>query len=290
MFKLFDSKTIFTKLILTFCVIALIWNISLTYENDRLVSKLILQTQLFTFCHQLELNNVVEAVEKIAMSAMKNDIHHLDLITEVMENTLIIEKTLQTLQKRIIEKNPIKDIEKIKKANFLIHNQTWDYKGSGTHIKLNNKHYVLTCAHLSKENTDEMVITVNDNEIYCLELIKINEKKDLALYSIDKNNLPYLELSEDTPKEGSEVAIIGNPMIYDDIVTDGIIAKIFKDYYIVTNIAYYGSSGGALLYKGKIIGVVSMIETYCNLKRYNFVNLTRCINIVVIREFLEGIE
>ena len=295
--KLFDPKRILIKVLLLICILLMVYNnnlitsnLELTHENGKLISKLIRRIDMFEFCYKLDLETIFKTIAEVGEFSIETNKGQIEIIKNITENISAMGEILHKFKEKLKEHEPIDDIENIKKANFSITNLINGYYGSGTHIKINNKNYVLTCAHLLKKETDEMITIVDDGKIYWLKLVKIDKRNDLALYSIAKNNLPYLKISKETPKEGSEVIIIGNPAGYNNVVTNGIIFKKTKINYTVTNLTYYGGSGGALLHKGKIVGVVSMIETFYNVKRHQYLNITKCINIETIRGFLEGIE
>jgi hypothetical protein len=55
------------------------------------------------------------------------------------------------------------------------------------------------------------------------------------------------------------------------MITDGIIAQIDKSNYIVTNKVYFGNSGGALIYDGKIVGVLSQIAAFTQITPWGIV-------------------
>jgi len=290
MFRLFDPKRVFIKIILFFCLLALVGNIILIDENARLTSRLIRQIDMFEFCYKLDLENIFKTMAELGEFAIVTNRNQVETIINITESISLIEKRLSEFKEKLKEHEPIDNIEKIKQSNFLISNLIEGYYGSGTHIKINGNDYILTCAHLLDKETAEMIATDDDQKIYWLKLVKIDKNNDLALYSMTKNNLPYLKISKENPKEGKEVVIIGNPTGCNDVVTNGIIAKKLKKIYVISNLAFYGNSGGALIYKGEIIGVASMIDTRFHIKQHQYVNYTIGINIETIREFLEGIE
>jgi len=217
------------------------------------------------------------------------------IATSTVETGRTINKEIEKMQEsadrlaKLIHPNIVKNIESIKKANLLILNMTRGCTGSGTHIRIKNQDYILSVAHLIDDENDILWAIGDNKEKYNLSIVKYNEATDLALFKINKAcpELPYLEISEEFPIEGSEVLIIGNPAGETDIVTEGIIAKVDSLHYTVTNLVYYGNSGGALLYKGKIIGVVSQLD--CKIKPPVYVNYGKCVNLTIIKEFLKEI-
>jgi S1-C subfamily serine protease len=236
-----------------------------------------------------------------------NQIYDLfDLLKETTESTIRNEKGLIEIAKYIqeLERNlnktterfkqvkhlDVKDIEKLKEANLVVYNANELRAGSGTHIKIKGNSYILSVAHLVKDKTNEIYGITDDGTFRPLELEKIDKDKDLALFKIrGVENTAYLEISEESPQAGSEIVVIGNPASLEDVITDGIIAKITKEGYIFTNTIFFGNSGGAVLYKGKIIGVASQLRTYINFPVV-FVNFGYSSNLESIQNFLKYIK
>jgi len=173
--------------------------------------------------------------------------------------------------------------EEIRKANVYIVNLTEKIMGSGTHIKIGDTHYILTCSHLQKEEETLWVIEGKLNR-FNLTLVKKSKKYDLALFRINNfESRPYLELAGDLPKVGSRVFLVGNPSGINDVVTEGIVAKISIDKYLISNKTYFGNSGGCLFYKGKIVGVMS-----CGYF-FKSVNYGMAVKHKIIMRFLDGV-
>ena len=228
-------------------------------------------------------NQVKELVEIVGKSLKKIDIYEKHLNSQVSE------------LKEDVEKLSFKtDASIIKQANVLIHNLTIGVTGSGTHIKINGQSYILTVAHLTDYQDDELIAVLDNEEEYSLFLIKIDVDNDLALYKINLEiDLPYIEIADEFPEEGSEIIVIGNPAGLTDVITNGVIAKIEEENYFVTNIAYKGNSGGAILYNSKLIGILSRVGIF-RYQRYNrpplLVNYGWSVRFESIKEFLEGVE
>lgn len=257
---------------------------TLTIENDY--------SQLeIDGLQQIEIKNLTKFLTELGILTTENDERQLKLTGDIIEvikgiqdNQFKIKKELKT-KKRI----NLDNVEEIKKANVLLYNTTAGFDGSGSHIVIKDKHYILTCAHLVKDEEDFVWVVLDEGSWHPLGLVKINKSKDLALFEIFMvDNLPYLEISDEFPKEGSEVVIIGNPADLTDIITDGVIAKVKNKGYLFTNKIYFGNSGGAILYKGKIVGVVNKIGVHYQLPV--IVNYGYGVRLEIIKEFLGGIK
>lgn len=218
----------------------------------------------------------------------------------------------KSLQKSI---NYLKDhtlpplYEQLQEANYMLTNTTVGVLGSGTLIKIKDKYFILTCAHLTNKETDFIwAENTISNNTYPLQLIKIDKKNDLAIYRIyinmfeDEKNIIYCDLGEEEPKVGENVYAIGNPSGWEDILTSGIIAKKDNNTYLFTAPIFFGNSGGALIYKGKIAGVnIAMLSSiqYMGIQGdflqgffpyFQDIGFGVSVRLKIIKKFLEGIE
>lgn len=156
-------------------------------------------------------------------------------------------------------------VDRFKRANYEIYNNTVGCYGSGTHIRIKQTDYILTCAHVVKSNFDELIAVDDNSAIHKLYLAKINRSMDLALFWIKTpNDSEPLYISQEEPNVGSRIKTIGNPSHLVDVITEGTICKKSGIYYFMTNKIAGGNSGGAILYKGKVVGVVTQIRYFGN--------------------------
>lgn len=261
------------------------------YGTGSLLKQVENQVDIYGINTQTNLTEIYNKVIDIAIDNINRDALILDIIKIINSKLENVKKENEKLKKDITyyQGLDVKDIEKIKQANLYILNDTVGISGSGTHIKIKGKSYILTCAHLFEEVTDTMYAIEDNGHWTGVKILAYNKKIDLALLTVD--NLiqqSYLEIADKAPKEGSKVMVIGNPAGLLDVVTDGIVAKRNDIHYLITNTTYFGNSGGALLYDGKIVGVMSQLVTYFNFPC--FVNYGLSVNLEQIHEFLEGIE
>ncbi len=246
------------------------------------------QIRMFELDRREQIYDLYEALSTTMDVTITNAVGLLDLAKEVKDLKIILIKTSKDMKK--LKRIDLPNIKNIKEANLIIRNITAGVSGSGTHIKIKGNSYILSVAHMIDKKTDKMYGIINDGTKYPLILEKIDKKNDLSLFKIKGiNDLPYLELSKESPKAGSEIVIVGNPDSLEDIVTEGIIAKITKKGYIFTNLVFFGNSGGAILYKGKIIGVVSHLKTYLSFPVV-YVNYGYGCNLKAIKHFLRYIK
>jgi len=262
----------------------------LTYNNVLALKHIEKYIDIQTFGHQKQIEDIYDFLKILTENIIITDTIEAELLIKIIDNMGILKNSQIEIENKIKEVKTIdlENIENIKKANLIIINETTDCMGAGTHIKYDNKNYVLSCAHLINEPTDLIIAIENkNNEEILLELVHYDKDYDLSLFRMTKcvKHIPALEISEEFPEVGSEVIVIGNPDMFEDLVTDGAISKIKNKIYIMTNKVYCGNSGGAVLYKGKIVGVLSAMQIMFNFPQIE--NFAIAINLKTIHRFLE---
>lgn len=209
------------------------------------------------------------------MKKLLKRIGMIAVVTVVMTTLIYSSVVLTTATNRItfnnnklsmflsyFERTEVVNIDEIKEANVVIYNKTMGAGGSGTSITYEGKQYILSCAHLIGKATDKIVAVDNNKKVYELALVKQNKALDLSLFIISKNDLTTLQLAEENPKEGSKTVVIGNPAMIEDVVTNGVVAKVKWLFSYYTNVIYCGNSGGAVLHKREVVGVATQIKAF----------------------------
>ena len=139
--------------------------------------------------------------------------------------------------------------------------------GSGSGIIYSEDGYIITNYHVI-ENATSVTITLSDGSEYDAQIVGSDSTSDLAVLKVDANNLPAADLGDsDELQIGELVVAIGNPLGYENTVTDGIVSGLNRqltDYtdamtLIQTNAAINsGNSGGALVNSaGEVVGINS---------------------------------
>lgn len=173
--------------------------------------------------------------------------------------------------------------ENLVKANVIIANVTKGCAGSGTHIKINEKVYILSCAHLD-DPTDTFFVKERD-EYRPIKLIKVNHAVDLALFEYIGSypDLVAVSVATREPRVGDRIWAVGNPAMLEDAITSGTLVRKMGFEYLIDAKIYYGSSGGGLFNtKGEVIGVnVKMIAN-------PIYALGISVNLSTIKDFLAG--
>ena len=207
--------------------------------------------------------------------------------TRILQKISELTKEVRNFDYHTVQFRDNKECAKYLDANVEIYNTTASAKGAGTHIKIQDVSYVLSCAHLLKDDSDVMTAYDNDRNTYILVLVEQNKDMDLALFKIlFAGNLPYLELGQNEPPIGSEVLIVGNPNGFTDIITSGLISQYYQDGYLVENKVYFGNSGGALIYKDQIVGVLNSLYSVSH--DNVTISYGHAIGLPIIEDFLRG--
>lgn len=139
--------------------------------------------------------------------------------------------------------------------------------GSGSGIIYSKDGYIITNYHVI-ENATSVTVTMSDGTEYDAQIVGADSTSDLAVLKVDANGLPAADLGDsDKLQIGELVVAIGNPLGYENTVTDGIVSGLnrqLSDYtdamtLIQTNAAINsGNSGGALVNsKGEVVGINS---------------------------------
>jgi len=248
----------------------------------------------------------LESVIKIEQELIKTDI---DLYRNLKQIVKTLRENILKLKKLAVLLPP--DYNFLEKANLNIINYTQGTSGSGTLIKIKDKFYVLTAAHMI--GTDNDILFAEDNiakKGYILSIVKYNRWNDLAILKIKLKKddpLKYyaLEIGTESPQIGEIIYVIGNPDSYEDILTSGVVVKRGRTFSLISAPIYFGNSGGAVIYKGKLVGIVSALSIRLSIRFLEpdielwwfeksipyFIDSTFgiIVNLEIIKEFLEDV-
>lgn len=143
--------------------------------------------------------------------------------------------------------------------------------GTGSGVIINADGYIITNNHVIN-NSDELLVTLNNNKTYKAEIVGSDPKTDIALLKIKADeDLPFVTFADsDQAKIGEWVLAVGNPFNLTSTVTAGIISAKARDLsgtstqsFIQTDAAVNpGNSGGALVNaRGELIGINTAISS-----------------------------
>ena len=139
--------------------------------------------------------------------------------------------------------------------------------GSGSGIIYSKDGYIITNYHVMEDATSVM-ITLSDGTEYDARIIGSDSSSDLAVLKVEAEKLPAADFGDSSALQiGELVVAIGNPLGYENTVTDGIVSGLNRqltDYIdsatlIQTNATINsGNSGGALVNsRGEVVGINS---------------------------------
>jgi serine protease DegS len=145
--------------------------------------------------------------------------------------------------------------------------QTQISLGSG--VIMSTQGYVLTNNHVI-EDADEIEVLLADGKTVIANVLGADPETDLAVLTIEVENLPTIVISESTNlRVGDVVLAIGNPFGFGQTVTQGIISATGRnrlgintfENFIQTDAAINpGNSGGALINAyGELVGINTAI-------------------------------
>ncbi len=152
------------------------------------------------------------------------------------------------------------------------YNDTQPMLGFGSGIIITDDGYIVTNNHVV-ENSDKVVVVLNDKREFDAEVIGTDPSTDLALLKIKGEGFHYLPWGDsDALQVGEWVLAIGNPFNLTSTVTAGIVSAKAKNIgliqdqnrmesFIQTDAAVNsGNSGGALVdIHGNLVGVTIAI-------------------------------
>src|SRR5215471_19954040 len=145
----------------------------------------------------------------------------------------------------------------------------------GSGVIVTNEGHIITNNHVVTDRqgrpVDQIEVQLADGQIKKARLVGADEQVDLAVLKIDNPGVKPLKLADsDMVQPGDFVFAIGNPLGFEETVTDGIISSkgrpnrsdAFADL-LQTNAAINpGNSGGPLInLRGEVIGINTVIAS-----------------------------
>src|SRR5213595_3387070 len=145
----------------------------------------------------------------------------------------------------------------------------------GSGVIVTNEGHIITNNHVVTDRqgrpVDQIEVQLSDGRTMKARLVGADEQVDLAVLKIDEPGVKPLKLADsDMVQPGDFVLAIGNPLGFEETVTDGIISSkgrpsrsdAFADL-LQTNAAINpGNSGGPLInLRGEVIGINTVIAS-----------------------------
>ncbi len=155
------------------------------------------------------------------------------------------------------------NIYNIKEATYNIYNRVGELSGTGVVIKHKKDYYILTCNHIITSSKNGLqVFKKAGSFIYYPSIVYLDAEKDLALLKINFiGSQATLKIYNKEIAEGSKVILVSNFLGLDSVYSEGHLMKKGTNRYLFQLPMFYGSSGGAIIYKNKIVTVVQSIIT-----------------------------
>src|SRR5213595_3223263 len=145
----------------------------------------------------------------------------------------------------------------------------------GSGVIVTNEGHIITNNHVVTDRqgnqVDQIEVQLSDGRTKKARLVGADEQVDLAVLNIEDPGVKPLKLADsDMVQPGDSVLAIGNPLGFEETVTDGIISSkgrpnrsdVFADL-LQTNAAINpGNSGGPLInLRGEVIGINTVIAS-----------------------------
>src|SRR6058998_3244738 len=145
----------------------------------------------------------------------------------------------------------------------------------GSGVIVTNEGHIITNSHVVTDRegnqVDQIEVQLSDGQTKKARLVGADEQVDLAVLMIDEPGVKPLKLADsDMVQPGDFILAIGNPLGFEETVTDGIISSkgrptrsdAFADL-LQTNAAINpGNSGGPLInLRGEVIGINTAIAS-----------------------------
>jgi len=154
--------------------------------------------------------------------------------------------------------NEVKDACVVVRSTYFDGQDTWESGGSG--FLVSDDGYIVTNAHVIISNEIIITVLVDENSHRVSgRLIYLDDLMDIAVIKVGLGDLKYLELADDGDLNiGDNVYAFGSPLIFTNIVSDGIFSDYNEAIGMIQHTAelYPGNSGGPLVNQdGQVVGV-----------------------------------
>jgi serine protease Do len=173
------------------------------------------------------------------------------------ENELAIKKQSQSNEKESLSSI----YENVKKSVYLIYTKNNEGISQGSAFVIDKSGIAISNYHVFKDASSAIAINDFGNEFMITEIIDYNADNDYIIFRIgNTDNIPFLEISNQTPKIGEDVFTIGNPKGLTQTLSTGIVSSYRDDNKLIQTTAEitHGSSGAPLFNEyGKVIGITS---------------------------------
>lgn len=224
----------------------------LTVQLDKLVESL---------AKEIKLNKIRDAylakVTNFILKKNRDEVVTQELFDREIEGIrkLISQSEDATrLGRELIEHN-------IMLSNIMLYNEEGT-QGSGITIKLKDKYFILSAAHLVSNDKQILQLVENGITICDVRVVRWDKKFDLLLLeTVDPDIQPrvWTTIAVNEPQKGIDsIYVCGNPIGLEDVLSTARVIKYTGDFFYYLNHSYFGSSGGGIFnISGELVGTIS---------------------------------
>lgn len=133
--------------------------------------------------------------------------------------------------------------------------------GRGTGFLISADGLIVTNAHVV-DGEENVTVGIHDRDVTTGEVIEQLPAVDLAFIQVDGSDLPYLELSHESPVEGERITFVGNPLRFNRIANEGNVigetqATLESRVFALDAPIYKGNSGSPVVNSaGEVVAVI----------------------------------
>jgi serine protease Do len=165
-------------------------------------------------------------------------------------------------QKKTEEKESLSSIYgTVKRGVYLIYTENEEGVSQGSAFVVDRSGLAISNYHVFKDASSAIAMNEFGDKFMISEIIEFDKEKDFIIFRLgNQNNIPFLNIAEQTPKIGESVFAVGNPKGLSQTLSTGIISGFRSGNNLLqtTTAITHGSSGGPLFNeKGQVIGVTT---------------------------------
>ena len=189
--------------------------------------------------------------------------------TEPLTESAITEDTISPEESAIVGPTNMENVdhestyaERIsRKSSVKVYHTDFRGFGSGSYIKIKNRYFVLTAAHVVRDRPVMMIM--GRDEILPAKVIYSNDASDIAFLEVERmhSRIPVKLRLNHSPHISDNVAYTGFPNGTDLLTITGRVSGFRGQWLVVQGYTWMGASGsGVFDSQGRLVGVVSMVE------------------------------
>src|SRR5947199_5018852 len=197
------------------------------------------------------------------------------LVKSVIPSVVAVKTSKKVAVQRQYELDPFEFFFRNRRQLRSPRDETLVQNSLGSGVIVTNEGHIITNSHVVTDQegnqVDQIEVQLSDGQTKKARLVGADSEVDLAVLKIDEPDVKPLKLADsDMVQPGDFVLAIGNPLGFEETVTDGIISSkgrpsrsdAFADL-LQTNAAINpGNSGGPLInLRGEVIGINTAIAS-----------------------------